>query len=153
MKVFVASDHAGFKVKNHALNYLENLKNKQVSDLKINDLSPNNKEGDDYPDFAKKVAKKVQKEGFGILVCGTGIGMSIAANKYEGIRAARCISSDDAKLSREHNDANILVLSGKTNKLDVEKIITSFLKTKFDEGRHSRRINKINKIEFEQHKI
>lgn len=152
MNVFIASDHAGAKVKNYALNYLSSLKTKRF-EFDIKDLSSSNKEGDDYPDFAKRVSKKVQKEGLGILVCGTGIGMSIAANKHKGIRAALCLSPQDAKLSREHNDANVLVLSGKTKKVDVVRIIDSFFKSNFAEGRHSRRINKIKRIEVEQNKL
>lgn len=141
MKIIIASDHAGEIVKKQILKIFE--KNKQ----EYEDESPRNTKTDDYPDFAKKVSKKITPKTKGILVCGTGIGMSIAANKHKGIRAALCKNERDAELARKHNDANILVLSGKTKKTDLEKIIKKFTKTKFEKGRHLRRVNKIKKEE------
>ncbi len=145
MKIFIASDHAGSKVKGYALDYL--LK----EGLDVKDLSPINAQGDDYPDFAKKVSSKIQKgDVLGVLVCGTGIGMSIAANKYKGIRAALCLSPESASLARKHNDANILVLSGKTKKEDTNKIVHSFFRSKFEGERHELRLAKIKRIESNQ---
>lgn len=145
MKIFVASDHAGLKVKSYALSYLTKF---DTNNFEVIDLSPKNKEGDDYPDFAKKVSLEVQKnDALGVLVCGTGIGVSIVANKFKGIRAALCASPLDARLSRAHNDANILVLSGRTKKKDAENLVGAFFEAKFEKGRHSRRINKIKKLE------
>lgn len=138
MRVFVASDHAGKKIKDHVCFFLKK------SNKSFEDLSPVNNFDDDYPDFAKKVAKSViERKGKGVLVCGTGIGMSIAANKFKGIRAALCSSPKEAELSRMHNNANVLVLSGSLSKVVASKIISKFLSTRFGGGRHTRRIKKI----------
>lgn len=138
MNVYIASDHAGFKLK-------EKLKKK----IEMEDLSSDFVKGDDYPDYAKELSKKVLKtKGRGILICGTGIGMSIAANKIPGIRAALCWNVKAAKYSREHNDTNVLVLPGRMlNEKEALKIVRVWLKGKFGGGRHARRINKIKKIE------
>jgi ribose 5-phosphate isomerase B len=141
MKYTIASDHAGRKVKLLAEKALKELK------IKYEDLSPSNIPTDDYPDFAKAVVKKIlkNKNDFGILVCGTGIGMSIAANRFKGIRAALCLEKKDAELARKHNNANILILSGwRPHTLaELKNIIKIFSFTKYEKGRHERRLKKI----------
>ncbi len=147
MKIGIASDHAGFELKEYLK---ENLKKEGFD---IIDFGPSVKKAVDYPDYAEKVAKAIQKKdiSFGILICGTGIGMSICANKFKGIRAARCCSPYDALLAREHNDANILTLGGRLLgrelSLEISKV---FLSTSFLKGRHLRRINKIKRMENEK---
>ena len=135
-KIFIASDHAGY-----------NLKNSIISKLKkITDLGPKSKDSVDYPDFAKKLAKKVaiRKGNIGILVCGSGMGMAIAANKTKNIRAALCYSKKNTKLSRLHNNANIITLGERLiNKNKAISLIKIFLSTKFEGGRHLRRVKKI----------
>jgi len=135
---FIASDHRGFILKEH-------LKEKfPLIDLGTFDC----KKKVDYPDYAKKLSKYVLKEkSFGILICGTGIGMSMAANRIKGIRAGLCHTTTDAALTRLHNDANILTLSGDfTKPSDAEKIVKVFFETKFsNKERHKRRIKKLDK--------
>ena len=133
---FIASDHRGYELK-------EFLKCK----FPLIDLGPFGKdEKVDYPDYAKKLSKYVLKEkSFGILICGTGIGMSIAANRNKGIRAGLCHTTTDAALTRLHNDANVLCLSGDfTKPKDAQKIAEIFFETKFSgEERHRRRVKKL----------
>jgi len=138
-KIFIASDHAGYQLKNSIV-----LKFSKIQ--KIIDLGPNSKDSVDYPDFAKKLSKKVAstKGSFGILVCGSGMGMAIAANKTKNIRAALCYSKKNTKLSRLHNNANIITLGERL--IDKNKsfsLIKIFLSTKFEGGRHLRRVNKM----------
>ena len=138
-KIFIASDHAGFKLKNSII--LKFTKTK-----KIEDLGPKSSDSVDYPDFAKKLSRKVSsnKGSFGILVCGSGMGMAITANKIKNIRAALCYSAKNTKLSRLHNNANIITLGQRLiNKNKAFKLIEIFLKTKFEGGRHLRRVKKI----------
>ncbi len=137
MKLIIGSDHAGRKIKEEVKEIL--LK----ADLDIEDVSPSNSENDDYPDYAKKVAEEVRKGGIGFLSCGTGIGVSIAANKHKGARAALVHSKEDAELARKHNNANVLVLGGNKKYDDLENIVKTFLTTKFEGGRHSRRVGKL----------
>ena len=139
-KIFISSDHAGYRLKEAIKKYLVNKK------LTFQDLGPNNATKVDYPDFAHKVAKKVQtsKNNVGILVCGSGIGMNIAANKHKNIRAAQCFNLKSTKLSRLHNDANIITLGSRLlTKKNALNCISVFLNTKFEGGRHSKRIRKI----------
>ena len=139
-KIFISSDHAGFKLKEIIKSYLK--KNK----LDFFDFGPNSDDRVDYPDFAHKVAKKVKisKNNVGILVCGSGMGMSIAANRHKNIRAAQCFNVKSTKLSRLHNDANIITLGSRLlTKKNATKMVDIFLKTKFEGGRHSKRIKKI----------
>ena len=139
-KICIASDHAGFNLKKYVLDFLIN------KDLSIIDLGPANDNSVDYPDFAKKVSNRVNsgKSDVGILICGSGTGMAISANKIKGIRAAVCYNIKSARLSRQHNNANIIALGSRlTKKKDVSKLITIFLKTKFEGGRHLKRIRKI----------
>ena len=139
-KIFISSDHAGFKLKEIIKVYLSK------KNLTFQDLGPNNDERVDYPDFAHKVAKKVitNKNNVGILVCGTGMGMNIAANKHKNIRAAQCFNLKSTKLSRLHNDANIITLGSRLlSKKNALNFIGVFLNTKFEGGRHIKRIRKI----------
>jgi ribose 5-phosphate isomerase B len=146
MKIGIASDHAGFELKEYLRNHLK----KEGFD--IIDYGPTVKKIVDYPDYAEKVARGIQRNEieYGILICGTGIGMSICANKFKGIRAARCCSIYDAVLSREHNDANIITIGGRLIGKELAfEIIKTFLSTSFLKGRHLRRVNGIKKIENE----
>ena len=139
-KIFISSDHAGFKLKEIIKVYLSK------KNLPFQDLGPNNDKRVDYPDFAHKVAKKVitNKNNVGILVCGTGMGMNIAANKHKNIRAAQCFNLKSTKLSRLHNDANIITLGSRLlSKKNALNFIGVFLNTKFEGGRHIKRIRKI----------
>ncbi len=147
MKIALGSDHAGFELK-------EKIKQKlQSQGLTIDDRGTHSADSCDYPDYAQAVADEVAAHGadFGILVCGTGIGMSMAANKVPGIRAARVVTESDAELSREHNDANVLTLGARfTSEDEVFKIIDKWLATPFAGGRHGRRVDKIMAIEREE---
>lgn len=139
-KICIASDHAGFKVKDQIKNYL--IKNH----ISIIDLGPNEDASVDYPDFAKKVSRRImqRKSDGGILVCGSGTGMAISANKIKGIRAAVCYNTASTRLSRLHNNANIIAIGSRlTKKTGILKLIKIFLSTKFEGGRHLRRVNKI----------
>ena len=139
-KICIASDHAGFKLKEDIKNFLID------KNISIFDLGPANENSVDYPDFAKKVARrvKVNTSDIGILVCGSGIGMAISANKTIGIRAAVCYNLQSTRLSRLHNNANIISLGSRlTKKNDALKLVSIFLKTKFEGGRHLKRIKKI----------
>ena len=139
-KIFISSDHAGFKLKENIKSYLTKKK------LNFTDLGPINDLSVDYPDYAHKLAKQVQKNKYhrGILVCGSGTGMNIVANKYRKIRAAQCFSVKSTKLSRLHNDANIITLGSRLiSKKNALLFINIFLKTKFEGGRHQKRVKKI----------
>lgn len=147
MTIFIASDHAGFKLKEKIRDSLVK-QGYQVIDLGSHSLTPK----DDYPDYAEKVAKAVQKNlksNKGILLCGTGQGVCMTANKFKGIRAALGYSTAAAKQSRAHGDSNILCLPGGSLKSDqAKKIITAWLKENFSgEARHKRRLQKIKIIE------
>ena len=139
-KIFISSDHAGFSLKKSVLNFLEKKK------INITDLGPFSIKSVDYPYYAHKLAKKVKKnkKNIGILICGSGTGMSIAANKHRNIRAAQCFSIKSTKLSRLHNDANVITLGSRLiSKNNALKYISVFLNTKFEGGRHLRRVKKI----------
>ena len=141
MKIIISNDHAGTNLKIGIIEYL-NKNNHEVINLGANNL-----DSVDYPDFAYNVAKRFKKEviDFGILICGSGIGISIAANRYNHIRAALCNDIETTKLSRLHNDANILVLSGRsTDKILAINCINIFFNTKFEGGRHINRIKKLS---------
>jgi len=144
-KIYIGSDHAGFALKSLIKQYFTKEKYNLIDlgNLKY-------EKEDDYPDYAEKVAKKVAKEKTkGILICGSSHGVCIAANKIKGIRAVAINNTKDAKITREHNDANILCLSGwHLKEKETKKIIDIWLKTKFKKDkRHIRRINKIKKLE------
>ena len=139
-KICIASDHAGYKYKESIKNFLIH------KNFSIIDLGPLNESSVDYPDYAKKVSKRIKskKSDVGILVCGSGTGMAISANKIKGIRAAVCYNSKSTALSRKHNDANIISIGSRlTNKNNALKLVSLFLKTKFEGGRHLKRLKKI----------
>ena len=138
--IILASDHAGFKLKESIKTFL--IKKKK----KVFDLGTKNSDSVDYPDFAHLLSKKMQKNNkqLGILVCGSGIGMSMVANRYKNIRAALCYSIKSAKLSRQHNNANVITLGARLTKKNLAlKCVNIFIKTNFKGGRHIRRVNKI----------
>ncbi len=138
--IFISSDHAGFKLKESIKVYLSNKK------IKFEDLGPKDDKRVDYPDYAHRVARKVMlnKSNIGILVCGSGTGMNIVANKHKNIRAAQCFNLKSTKLSRLHNDANIITLGSRLiTKKNALKFVSVFLNTKFDGGRHLKRVKKI----------
>ena len=139
-KLFISSDHAGFKLKEEIK---KNFKKKYL----FIDLGTNNSNHPvNYPDYAHKLCKKVSKniKNIGILVCGSGIGMSMAANKHKKIRAAVCYSVKNTKLSRLHNNANVITLGSRlTKKNTIFKCIEVFINTKFEGGRHIKRVKKI----------
>ena len=144
MVVSIGSDHGGFSQKRLLADHIRGM------GFTVLDRGPDDETSVDYPDYAEKVALDVAHGDarFGILVCGTGIGMAIAANKVKGIRAANVTIPEFAKLSREHNDANVLTLSGRF--VDPEtniEIVETFLATKFEGGRHERRVGKISDME------
>ena len=139
-KIFISSDHAGYKLKEEIKSYLSDKK------FLFQDMGPYSDARVDYPDYAHKVAKKVKtnKKNVGILVCGSGIGMNVAANRHKNIRAAQCFNLKSTKLSRLHNDANIITLGSRLlTKRNALNCVTVFLNTKFEGGRHSKRIKKI----------
>jgi ribose 5-phosphate isomerase B len=144
MKIAVGSDHAGYELKEKIETHLiEREKD-------IEDYGTNGNDSVDYPDFAVAVAEAVSKGKIdrGILVCGTGIGMSIAANKFPNVRAALCYDVYSAEMSRKHNNANILVLAGRVLDIGVAlKMVDAWLKTEFEGGRHKNRLDKISEIE------
>lgn len=144
MKIAIGSDHAGFSLKKQVL---EHLKEKG---LEVKDFGTYTNDSCDYPDFALKVAEEVAAKNyeFGILVCGTGIGISIAANKVPGIRAAACSDTFSAHACREHNDANIIAFGERVVGPGLAcDIVDIFLNSKFQGDRHQRRIDKITEIE------
>ena len=142
MKIAIATDHNGKKKKKEIINKLVGYE--------VIDMSTDNNPTDDYPDFAFKVGEAVRDHlvDYGVLLCGTGIGMSIAANKVKGVRAAHISNIDEAHLAHEHNNANVITMSYKNNVEDIVSWIKEFLETEFsNEERHIRRVDKINKYE------
>ena len=147
MIISLGVDHRAVHLKDVIIEHLEELEF-EVLDRGATDTTPV-----DYPDIAKKVAKdiKTMQANFGILACNTGIGMSIAANKFQGIRAALVHSDEDARLAREHNDANIMVVAGNSITPELLKtMLDTFFMTEFEGGRHERRLSKIVEFEFSQ---
>ena len=139
-KIFISSDHAGFKLKEDIKLFLKKKKYTFI------DLGPSNNNRVDYPDYAHAVAKKVKtnKNLRGILICGSGMGMNIVANRHKNIRAAQCYNVKSTKLSRLHNDANIITLGSRLlTKKNALNCVSVFLKTSFEGGRHQKRIKKI----------
>ncbi len=139
-KISIASDHAGYNLK-------ENIKKFLIKkEIKILDLGPKSNISVDYPDFAKKIARNVssKKSNIGILVCGSGTGMAMSANKFKKIRAAVCYNKASTRLSRQHNNANIMALGARlTKRSEVKNLVNIFLSTKFEGGRHLRRVKKV----------
>ena len=139
-KICISSDHAGYQLKEHIKSYF--IKR----EISLIDLGPFENKSVDYPDYAKKISKRIsgKRSDVGILVCGSGTGMAISANKTKGIRAAVCYNAKSTRLSRQHNNANIIALGSRlTKKNEAMKLIKIFLNTKFEGGRHLRRVNKI----------
>ncbi len=139
-KACIASDHAGFKLKESIKDFLIN------KNISIIDLGPMNEDSVDYPDYAKKVSNRVKlkRSDVGILVCGSGTGMAISANKIKGIRAAVCYNLKSTRLSRQHNNANIISIGSRLTRKNIAlKLVSIFLETKFEGGRHLRRVKKI----------
>jgi len=140
----IGSDHAGFLLKSELVDYLQSIS------IKVEDFGVYSAESADYPDFASRVAKAVQSSEFelGILICGTGIGMAIVANKHRGIRAALCADSYSARLAREHNNANILTLGARVIGSGLaEEIVSVFINSSFVGDRHERRVKKIEALD------
>lgn len=140
MKIFIASDHAGFELKEKVISHFKDR-------FQFENLGPNNTERVDYPDFAKKLSEKLLNNStdIGVLVCGSGQGMVMTANKFPHIRAALCTSVDLSELSRAHNDANVLCLGSRTVEETLNlKIFETFVSTSFEGGRHKTRVDKIN---------
>ena len=139
-KLYISSDHAGYKLK-------EEIKKKFKNKYNFQDLGTNNsKVSVNYPDYAHKLCKKIvnNSKNIGILICGSGMGMSMAANRHKKIRAAICYSVKNTKLSRLHNNANIITLGARLIKKNMAfKCIDVFIKTKFEGGRHKKRISRI----------
>ena len=140
IKIILASDHAGFKLKEFIKSYL--IKKRSL----VLDLGTHNTDSVDYPDYANLLSKKMlkSKNQFGVLICGSGIGMSIVANRHKNIRAAICYNIKSSRLSREHNNANVMALGARLTKKNVAlKCVSTFMKTNFKGGRHLRRVKKI----------
>jgi len=143
MKYYVATDHAGIDLKNHTCEYLKS------KGYEVIDLGPHSKDRVDYPDYAVKLCESVlqDKGSMGVLICGSGIGMSMAANRFAGIRAALCHDAYTAKVARGHNDANVLCLGERIVGIGVaESIIDAWCEGEFEGGRHSGRVDKIEAI-------
>jgi len=141
MKIAIGSDHAGFEYKELIIKFLA------TKGVEITDFGTNSSESVDYPDFAHPVASSVEKQetDFGILVCGSGNGVAITANKHAGIRAALCWTVELTQLARQHNDANVLCLPARfVSTEEAQNMVDAFLNTNFEGGRHSNRVSKIS---------
>ena len=144
MKIAIGSDHRGFDAKRHLLGLLQQLGHEVI------DVGPQSRDSVDYPDYAFQVALAVSEGRVdrGVLICGTGIGMCIAANKVHGVRAAPCHDSITAEMSRRHNDSNVLCLSADLLGEElIERMVRIWLETDFEGGRHARRVEKITRFE------
>jgi ribose 5-phosphate isomerase B len=138
-KLHIASDHAGYLLKRHLVGFLKK------SGYEVVDLGPDSEQSVDYPDYAHNLARLVTEENHGIAICGSGIGISIALNRHNNVRAALCWNTTLAKLSRQHNNANVCVLPGRfVSFTEAEEIVNGFLTESFEGGRHQNRIDKIN---------
>lgn len=144
MIVAIGSDHGGYELKGHIIEHLEE------KGIEVIDFGVHSEASVDYPDCAKPVCESVLSGGYdcGILICGTGIGISMAANKFKGIRAALCTNVFSAKMAKEHNNANIICLGGRvTGRELANMIVDTYLESQFQGGRHAERIQKIHEIE------
>ena len=142
-KILIASDHAGYKLKKMLIEELQ-------GEIKFEDLGTFSENSVDYPDYAKKLSKKIdlKKELVGVLICGSGIGMSMVANRFKNVRAALCMNNKMSILARQHNDANILVLGSRLiSEQEAIKCLLVFLKTNYEGGRHQARLDKFNLVE------
>ena len=143
MKVLIASDHAGFKLKKILIQELQ-------GEIKFEDLGPFSEDSVDYPDYARKLSKKIDLKNdlLGVLICGSGIGMSMVANRFKNVRAALCMNNKMSMLARQHNNANILVLGSRLiSEQEAIKCLLVFLKTNYEGGRHQARLDKFNLVE------
>jgi len=146
MKIALGADHAGFELKDQLCEQL------RAAGHQVRDFGTNSPESTDYPDYAAQVGRAVAAGDVdtGLLVCGSGVGMSIAANKIRGVRAVLGVSEEEVKLTRQHNNANVLTLGARfTDTLTAHKLVTLFLETPFEGGRHERRVGKIAALESE----
>ena len=144
IKILIASDHAGFQLKEDLKKYFKN-------DYEFYDFGTDSIDSVDYPDFAHNLSQKISdnKNSFGLLICGSGIGMSIVANRYKKIRAALCMNQEMAKLSREHNNANVLVLGSRLiSYKEAIKCFIMFFKSNFEGNRHQARLDKFNNVKI-----
>lgn len=144
MKIAIASDHTGVELKSEIIKYLKELGHE------VSDFGTNSVESIDYPIYGKKVAEEISKENYdgGVLICGTGIGISLAANKIKGIRAAVCSEPYSAKLSKQHNNSNIIAFGARVVGVDLAKmIVKEWIEAQFEGGRHLKRVELISKIE------
>ena len=141
--VLIASDHAGFKLKKTLIEELQ-------GEIKFEDLGPFSENSVDYPDYARKLSKQIdlKKDLIGVLICGSGIGMSMVANRFKNVRAALCMNNKMSMLARQHNNANILVLGSRLiSEQEAIKCLLVFLKTNYEGGRHQARLDKFNLVE------
>ena len=142
-EILIASDHAGYKLKKILIQELQ-------GEIKFDDLGPFSEDSVDYPDYARKLSKKIdlKKDLLGVLICGSGIGMSMVANRFKNVRAALCMDNKMSILARQHNNANILVLGSRLISCEEAiKCFTMFFKSEFEGGRHQARLEKFNDIE------
>ena len=142
-EILIASDHAGYKLKKILIQELQGK-------IKFDDLGPFSEDSVDYPDYARKLSKKIdlKKDLLGVLICGSGIGMSMVANRFKNVRAALCMNNKMSMLARQHNNANILVLGSRLiSEQEAIKCLLVFLKTNYEGGRHQARLDKFNLVE------
>ena len=142
-EILIASDHAGYKLKKILIQELQ-------GEIKFDDLGPFSEGSVDYPDYARKLSKKIdlKKDLLGVLICGSGIGMSMVANRFKNVRAALCMNNKMSMLARQHNNANILVLGSRLiSEQEAIKCLLVFLKTNYEGGRHQARLDKFNLVE------
>ena len=142
-EILIASDHAGYKLKKILIQELQ-------GEIKFDDLGPFSEDSVDYPDYARKLSKKIdlKKDLLGVLICGAGIGMSMVANRFKNVRAALCMNNKMSMLARQHNNANILVLGSRLiSEQEAIKCLLVFLKTNYEGGRHQARLDKFNLVE------
>ena len=142
-EILIASDHAGYKLKKILIQELQ-------GEIKFDDLGPFSEDSVDYPDYARKLSKKIdlKKDLLGVLICGSGIGMSMVANRFKNVRAALCMDNKMSILARQHNNANILVLGSRLiSEQEAIKCLLVFLKTNYEGGRHQARLDKFNLVE------
>jgi len=138
-KVYIASDHAGYALKQVIVK--EFLSKEGIN---FQDLGTNSEKSVDYPKFAKKLSKKINKTSMGILICGSGIGVSISANRHKHIRASLCHNVNSAKMTRKHNDSNVICLQGRPFvKKKIFAMLNAYFDTEFEEGRHTRRVEQL----------
>ena len=138
-KVYIASDHAGYALKQVIVK--EFLSKEAIN---FQDLGTNSEKSVDYPKFAKKLSKKINKTSMGILICGSGIGVSISANRHKHIRASLCHNVNSAKMTRKHNDSNVICLQGRPFvKKKIFAMLNAYFDTEFEEGRHTRRVGQL----------